>query len=243
MAEQEHPATVVLVHGACAGSWCWDLTGKELEARGIPHVAVDLPTVGAGVDPMLDYHADAAHVRGILDGIDGPVVLCGNSYGGVVITEASAGSSNVARLVYLAAFMLEADDEIPGSLLAEACPEFLAGLAFGDDGLATFNQELAKEVVFQQAPREVAQWAVDQFRPMAMGGGASTTMSAVGWHNIPSTFVVCSEDRAIQPDSQRRWAAERATESVELPYDHCPHISHPAEVAELLAKLATLATQ
>jgi pimeloyl-ACP methyl ester carboxylesterase len=213
--------------------------GKELAARGVPHVAVDLPTVGVGVDPMLDCHADAAHVRVILDGINGPVVLCGNSYGGVVITEASAGSSNVSHLVYLAAFMLEADDEIPGSLLRECFPEFLTGLAFGDDGLATFNQELAKEVGFQQAPPEVAQWAVDQFRPMAMGGGASTTVSAVGWHSIPSTYVVCAEDRALQPDSQRRWAAERASESVELPFDHCPHVSHPVEVAELLAKLAT----
>jgi pimeloyl-ACP methyl ester carboxylesterase len=86
MAEQGHAATVVLVHGACAGSWCWDATGKELSARGIEYVAVDLPTVAAGADPMFDCHTDAAHVRAILDGLDGPVVLCGNSYGGVVIT-------------------------------------------------------------------------------------------------------------------------------------------------------------
>jgi pimeloyl-ACP methyl ester carboxylesterase len=78
---------------------------------------------------------------------------------------------------------------------------------------------------------------------MAMGGGATTTVSAVGWRSIPSTYVVCSEDRSLQPDAQRRWAAERATEWIELPCDHCPQVSHPAETGDRLAKLATLVTQ
>src|SRR5579871_5973595 len=78
--------TVVLVHGALGGAWIWELVGKELDARGIAHVQVDLPSVGVDVDPTSDMHGDAAHVRAVIDGLSGPVVLCGNSYGGVVIT-------------------------------------------------------------------------------------------------------------------------------------------------------------
>src|SRR6478672_323225 len=102
--------TLVLVHGANAGSWCWDLIGPELDARGVRWVAVDRPTVADGVDPATDCHADAGHVRRVVDGIPGPVILCGNSYGGVVITEASAGHDRVRHLVYLAAFMPDESD-------------------------------------------------------------------------------------------------------------------------------------
>jgi pimeloyl-ACP methyl ester carboxylesterase len=237
VAESE-AATVVLVHGAGAGAWMWEPLGAELDGRGITHVEVDLPTVGIGVDPGLDVHADATYVRAVLDRLDGPVVLCGNSYGGVVITEASAGQPRVKRLVYLAAFMPDAGDELATFLTTNCTPEFVAGAEFGDDGLIRFDPELSKKFAFQQAPPEVATWAADRLRPMAMGFAGAPTVTAVGWRTIPSTYVVCSEDHSILPEAQRRWAAERATDSVEVPFDHCPQLSHPGEIADLLAPLA-----
>jgi pimeloyl-ACP methyl ester carboxylesterase len=231
--------TVVLVHGAGGGGWMWESLCAQLDAQGIEHVAVDLPSVGAGADPKLDAHSDAAYVRGVLDEIGGPVLLCGNSYGGVVITEASAGHTGVRRLVYLAAFMPDTDDAFPGFFTDNSTPEFLSGVIFGDDGLVSFDPELVKRLAFQQASPRIASAAVGQLRPMAMGMSGSPTLSGAGWHDIASTYVVCSEDRSILPDSQRRWGKERATDSVELPFDHCPHVSHPAEIAGLLAELAT----
>ncbi len=227
-------ATVVLVHGAGSGAWIWQALGQELDARGVAHLEVDLPTVGVGVDPTLDSHADAAYVRSLLDARDGPVVLCGNSYGGVVITEAAAGQPDVARLVYLAAFMPDADDELSGFMAGNSNPEFLAGTVIRDDGLVEFDVDLTKVLVFQQCSAEVTAWATSQMRPMAMNI-AATHVAAVAWHDIASTYVVCSEDRSIQPEAQRRWATERATDMVEVPFDHCPQVSHPAEVADLLA--------
>lgn len=85
-------ATVVFVHGAFGGAWCWEATNAALAALGIESVSVDLPTIGESVTPALDFHVDASHLREVVDGLDDPVVLCGNSYGGVVITEASAGA-------------------------------------------------------------------------------------------------------------------------------------------------------
>lgn len=232
-------ATVVLVHGAGGGAWMWGPLGAELDARGIDHVAVDLPTAAEGVDPTLDAHADAVHVRTVLDGLDGPLLLCGNSYGGVVITEASAGHPKVNRLVYLAAFMPDTEDEFLSFMLANSTPEFATGATFGDDGLIRFDPDMVKKLAFQQATSEVASWAAGQLRPMAMGGGGSPTMTGLGWKTIPSTYVVCAEDQSLLPGAQRRWAAERATDSVELPFDHCPHLSHPVEIADLITKLAT----
>ena len=242
MSGEQGVARVVLVHGAFGGAWCWDATSAALTALGIESVSIDLPTIGESVDPSLDFHADAKYVREILDGLDGPIVLCGNSYGGVVITEASAGAQNVVRLVYLAAFMLDEQDEVPGALLTHCTPEFLGGFAFGDNGLATFDPDTAEDVVFNQATRDAAQAAADRFRPMALSLGSTTALSAAGWRDIPSTYVVCSNDRSLQPDVQRRWAAQRATESIERPCDHCPQVSRPRETAELLASVAVTTT-
>ena len=233
------PATAVLVHGAGAGSWMWDAVRVELGARGVPSVAVDLPTVGEGVDPALDAHADAAYLRGVLDSVGTDVVLCGNSYGGVVITEAASAHAAVTRLVYLAAFMPDAEDDLVSFMVDNSSPEFLGGVVVRGDGLVEFDPALIIRLAAQQAPDDVAHTAAARLRPMAMASPSPPTVTGVSWRTIPSTYVVCGEDRSIKPESQRRWARQRASDSVELPFDHCPELSHPVEVAELLAKLAT----
>jgi pimeloyl-ACP methyl ester carboxylesterase len=237
MTDGEKP-TVVLVHGAGGGPWVWESLGKEFDARGIEHVEVDLATMDENGDRAADFHTDAAHVRAVVDGIKGPIVLCGNSYGGVVITEASAGHPRVQRLVYLAAGMPDAGEEVMTDLVSAGTPELLAGVSFGPYGGAMVDPEVVKKLAFQQASPEVANWAAAQLRPMSMGAGGSPTLEGVGWHSIPSTYVVSSEDRMLRPEVQRRWARARASETIEVPFDHCPQMSHPREVADILARSA-----
>jgi len=176
--------------------------GRGARRRGIDHVAVDLPTADAGVDPTLDAHADAVHVRTVLDGRR-PVASLRQLLWRVVITEASAGHPKVNRLVYLAAFMPDTEDEFLSFMLANSTPEFATGATFGDDGLIRFDPDMVKKLAFQQATSEVASWAAGQLRPMAMGGGGSPTMTGIGWKTIPSTYVVCAEDQSLLPGAQR----------------------------------------
>lgn len=231
-------ATVVLVHGLGAGAWIWEPLIQELRARDVEACAVDLPTVGEDTDPSFDFHTDAAHLRSVVENMNGPLVLCSNSYGGLVITEASAGHPNVMRLVYMAAFMPDADEDVL-SLLASACtPETLPQVIFRDDGLIDLDRELVNRLAFQQASAETAAWAVSKLRPVAMGAGGMPTVSGVGWQTIPSTYIICGRDKSIQPAVQRKWAENRATTFIEVPFDHCPQVSHPAEIADLLAEVA-----
>ena len=74
--------------------------------------------------------------------------------------------------------------------------------------------------------------------PISFGSDVSVSLPKALWERVPSTYVVCADDRSILPDAQRRWATERATEVIEWPSDHCPQLSHPDLVAELLEKLA-----
>jgi pimeloyl-ACP methyl ester carboxylesterase len=79
---------VVLVHGAWHGAWCWGAVQAELDARGVPTLAVDVPGHGASTLPFTDLAGDAAHVANIVARAARPVVLVGHSYGGAVIGEA-----------------------------------------------------------------------------------------------------------------------------------------------------------
>ena len=80
----------------------------QLEERGVRVLAVDLPSVGVDPAEPPDLSADAAAVTRVLDDTGGTFVVCGHSYGGMVITVAAAGRSDVVELVYLCAFMPDA---------------------------------------------------------------------------------------------------------------------------------------
>jgi len=231
-------ATIVLVPGAWSGTWIWSPLSDELTKRGVAHQAVDLVTVGDG-GAGLDVRDDAVHVRSVVDGIGGPVVLVGNSYGGAVISGASAGHASVRRLVYLAAMMPKAGEPLLEHIAGATAPDFDAGITLRDDGMLLMDGETELRTAFQQASAEMHD-LVRAHVGVPMSFGVDPTAAAltdVGWTTIPSTYVVCTEDHSILPDAQRRWADERASEVVEWPSDHCPQISHPDLVADLLEKL------
>src|SRR4051794_40223033 len=117
MSEDSKP-TVVLVHGAFAESGGWGPVAERLLAEG--HRVIAAP------NPLRSVAYDAAQVRALIDSIDGPVVLVGHSYGGMVISKAAAGAGNVKSLVFVAGFAPAPDDsaatlsgKFPGSTLAE----------------------------------------------------------------------------------------------------------------------------
>ncbi|HTF08800.1 MAG TPA: alpha/beta hydrolase [Asanoa sp.] len=113
--------TAVLVHGAFAESANWTGVVERLRAQAVDVVAV--------ANPLCSLPGDAAYVRDVLAPIDGPVVLVRHSYGGMVITEAAAGSDQVAGLVYVCAFAPEQGEsafdlsgKFPGALSARRWP-------------------------------------------------------------------------------------------------------------------------
>jgi len=228
-------ATVVLVHGAWGGSWIWGPLIRELDARGIASRAVDLPSVMES-SSLADVHDDAAHVRTLVDSIDTHVVLVGNSYGGAVISEASADCAKVTRLVYLAAFMPLARESLLAAMSENSFDHFGASITYRTDGRADLPVAAMEKYALQHAPPD----ALELFRrhanrPMSFGADPrNLALPAVGWATIPSTYVVCTDDLAIKPEAQRAWAKQRATDMVELVADHCPQLSCPVAIADIL---------
>ncbi len=230
-------ATVVLVHGAWAGSWTWRDVIAELDRQGVASIAVDLPTCNA-TEANVDFHDDARYVRSVIDEIEGPVVVSANSYGGLVMTEAAQEHPSVKHLVYIAAFMPSPEESMFEVASEAPNPEMNALLTFRDDGLVDLDAEADVKLSLQQAPKEAVDFFLENAgKPMSLHG-MDGSVTGAAWRTIPSTYVVCTEDRSLRPEAQLVWAKTRATDFVEWPSDHCPQHSHPDWVAELLADLA-----
>lgn len=219
---------VLLVHGLWHGAWAWDAVAAGLRDRGVPVRALDLP--------MRTLDGDAAVVRDALDTAAGPVVLAGHSYGGAVIT-AAGDHPAVGRLVYLAAFALTETESIsrvaPGEYTRPSDgPDPAAGMFVVDGEDVHMNAELAADVLYPGNQAAAAE-AARRVRPV---GRAlfSARPPAAAWRTRPATYVVCADDRMVDPALQRIMAARCAT-VLEWPGDHSPQVSRPGDVVELLA--------
>ena len=226
--------TIVLVHGAFHDHRCFDPLAEELRSRGLTALAPDRPGHGDSAEPLGDLDGDARAIERVLATVAGPVFLVGHSYGGAVISQVR--SPNVAARLFLAAFPLLAGESLmqPHEDVGQH-PETLlvAALAFHPDGTITIDPARAHDCFYADCDAAISALAVERLQPQAFAtfsGVASTSE----WQRLPSTYVVCTEDRAVAPSMQRALAA-RCTESIELAASHSPFLSQPARVAEILA--------
>ena len=227
--------TIVLVHGAFHDHRCFDALVGELESRGFTALAPDRPGHGDSADPLGDLDGDARAIERVLASIAAPVVLVGHSYGGAVISEVR--SQNVAARVYLAAIALLAGESVMQHGLGEYPPTPLVdALTFNADGTITVDPAKAHECFYADCDSATSARAVARLQPQA-AATFSGTVATSDWQRGPSTYVVCTDDRAIAPSFQRALAA-RCTESIELATSHSPFLSQPGRLAEMLAAVA-----
>lgn len=220
-------ATIVLVHGAFHGGWCWEPLLPELAARGIDAVTVDLP--------LTTLNDDAAAVVAVLDATDGPVTLLGHSYGGAPITVAGLHPS-VERLVYLTAMAPDDGQNATGTDV-QIGDDFMSAFRLADNGLPEVDPARAPEIFFPDVDPDTAAAFAARLRPGNTGGADLVERAA--WHERPSHYVVCADDPILLADSQRAIAARIGATVHELPGDHSPFLARPAALADVLAAIVT----
>lgn len=231
-------ASVVLVHGAWHGAWCFAALQQALDTRGVPSFAVDLPGHGASTLPLGDLHGDAAHVAEVLTALGRPVVLVGHSYGGAVVTHAAASAPGVKHLVYLAAFALEDGESVMSFLTAQPreAVALSASMRPGPEGSTVLDPATAVPALYGDAEASVVTAALARLSPQPL---ATMTQPVVGSPRagVPSTYVRCLRDASVHPNHQATMAA-RCTHSIDLDCDHSPFLSRTDDVADLLAAIA-----
>ncbi|MDH2426107.1 alpha/beta hydrolase [Sphaerisporangium sp. TRM90804] len=227
--------TVVLVHGAWAGTSSWD--GEVASLRRAGYVA------RAIANPLRGLTADAASVAAFLKTVPGPIVLAGHSYGGSVITNAAAGVPNVKALVYVDAAAPDVGETTgglsgPGSALGgdpgslyDTVPS--PGAPAGADDLY-LKQEVFVRSFASDLPRETAVrlWATQR----AASAAAFTTPSrAAAWKTIPSWYFVSTGDRIITRAAELSMARRARSTVTEFPGgSHLTLISHPDAVTTVI---------
>jgi pimeloyl-ACP methyl ester carboxylesterase len=222
---------IVLVHGAWADGSCWSKVIALLEAKGFHAVAVQ--------NPLTSFADDVAATKRIIALQDGPVVLVGHSYAGVVITEAG-NDPKVAGLVYVAAFAPGEGESI--NSVSKPYPPAPLGSELRPDaqGFLTATRKGIAEDMAQDLPEKEQQiLTATQGQTAAAVFGATVTTAA--WRSKPSWAVIAGNDRAIPPELEKDEAAAIKATSITLPTNHLAMLSHPREVAELIEQAAARA--
>jgi pimeloyl-ACP methyl ester carboxylesterase len=222
--------TLIFVHGACVrdAPWWWSRMIEPLAARGIASVAVPLPSCGEAGDGLGDLYADVEATREAIGGASGPVVLCGHSYGGMVITQAGA-DERVGHLVYVTSMMPRAGQSLADIVGADPAP----WMDPGDDGTVGVHPEIVAELFLQDCDEDTTQQALARLTRQSATPFGQPPLS-VAWQEKPSTCIVCTDDLAIPADLQRRRADPHAR-MVDFESGHHPFLSRPEAFADTLA--------
>ncbi|MBC7770187.1 MAG: alpha/beta hydrolase [Phycisphaerales bacterium] len=219
---------IVLVHGGFVDGSGWEGVYGILQKAGCNVSIVQNPTTS-----LAD---DVAVTKRMVDAQDGPVILVGHSYGGVVVTEAG-NNPRVTGLVYIAAFAPDKGESVsslisnppPGAPVPPIMPPqdgylFLDRTKFAASFAADVDAEKAAFMAASQVPWGVAALA-----------GAVTEPA---WKVKPSWYLVAGDDKMIPPSAQRMMAARAGSIVVEAPGSHAIYVSNPAIVGELIQRAA-----
>lgn len=218
---------VVLVHGLFADGSSWLDVIPHLQSRGLKVSSVQ--------NPLTTLPDAVAACERVLARQQGPTVLVGHSFSGMIVTEAGT-HPDVSALVYVAARAPDANEDY--AALAKRFPTAPAstGIVFdGDEGRLTEEAFLHDFAADLPASRARALFAVQwPFKKDLLAG--RTAQAA--WRSKPSYYAVSSNDRVIDPALQRFMAKRMSAKTIELEASHVSLISHPAEIAKLILDAA-----
>ena len=219
---------VVLVHGGFVDGSGWQGVYDLLSKQGYSVAVVQNPT--------LSLEDDVAVTRRVLDQQDGPVILVGHSYGGVVITEAGL-HNKVAGLVYITAFAPDKGESV-NALIADPPPGApVPPILPPRDGFLFLDRDKFYQSFAGDLSREQAQFMADSQVPWGVDalGGA---ISEPAWRVKPSWYLVATDDRMIPPPAQRAMSERAGATVTEHSGSHAIYVSEPGVVAAVIAQAA-----
>lgn len=218
---------VVLVHGLFADGSCWSEVIARLQPKGIQVTAVQ--------NPLTTLDDAVAETQRVLDRQDGPTVLAGHSFSGMIVTEAGV-HPNVSAVVYVAARAPDAEEDYAALASKFPTPPATAGIVFdGDEGRlseAAFLRDFAGDL---PEARARVLYAVQQPFHKALLTGKT---KHAAWRSKPSFYSVSTDDRTINPDLERFMAKRMGAKTIEVKASHLALISQPDTIAALILEAA-----
>ena len=214
---------VVLVHGLFADGSCWSEVIARLQAAGLNVTSVQ--------NPLTTLPDAVASAQRVLARQDGPTVLVGHSFSGMIVTEAGM-HPNVSALVYVAARAPDADEDYTALAKKFPAPPASAGIVFdGDEGRLSEEAFLRDFAGDLPAAKARVLYAVQEPFQKALLTGKITQAA---WRSKPSFYAVSTDDRTINPDLQRFMAKRMGAKTIEVKASHLSLISQPDMITGLI---------
>jgi pimeloyl-ACP methyl ester carboxylesterase len=189
---------------------------------------VPLPSCGEAGETLGDLYDDVDACRQAIVEADQPVVLCGHSYGGVIITEAGV-DDRVTHLLYMTSVMPDAGQSQADLIGPEPAP----WLAPSDDGTVGVNPDMIREFFLQDCDEVTTEHALSRLTRQSLTPFTQPPRQ-IAWHQKPATFIVCTEDLATPAQVQRR-RVRPGTRVLEFDAGHHPFLSRPDAFAHSIA--------
>jgi pimeloyl-ACP methyl ester carboxylesterase len=216
---------VVLVHGAFVDGSSWNGVIAKLQQKGYHVSSVQ--------NPLTSLADDVAATRRVLARQNGPTLLVGHSWGGVVITEAGANAPNVAGLVYVAAIAPDVH-ESTADLMKRAEPTPASqGITADPTGFLWLDRTRYHADFAADVPENLTRVLATAQQPIA-AAAFSETVSQVGWREKPSWYVLTTKDRAVSPAVQKFMADRMGAKIVPIASSHLAPVSHAGAVADAI---------
>ena len=221
--------TLLFVHGACVrdADWWWSRMIEPLAGYGIRTAAVALPSCGEAGDALGDLADDVQACREAIRDAAGPVLLCGHSYGGVVITEAGA-DERVTQLIYVTSVMPDAGQSQAALIGTEPAPWLRP-----DESTVGVDPDMIREYFLQDCDHATVEQAIARLTRQSLAPFGQSPRE-IAWRSTPSSYVVCTDDLAT-PAEVQRGRIRPGTHQVEFDAGHHPFLSQPDAFAQLLA--------
>jgi pimeloyl-ACP methyl ester carboxylesterase len=217
---------IVLVHGAFADGSGWKAVSDILSKDGYK-VSIVQP-------PETSLPDDVAATNRVLNAQDGPTVLVGHSYGGIIITAAGA-NPHVKNLVYVAAFQPDTGESLAS--LGDSMPPASKAIRPSTDGFLYLEPTLFHADFAADLPAEEADvMAHSQVYVSVRAATAPATSPA--WKTKPSFAIVATMDRAINPELERSMYKRANSRTTEVVSSHAVYMSHPDAVAAVIEQAA-----
>jgi pimeloyl-ACP methyl ester carboxylesterase len=218
---------VVLVHGLFADGSCWSEVIARLQTSGLNVTSVQ--------NPLTTLAEAVASAERVLARQDGPTVLVGHSFSGMIVSEAGM-HSNVSALVYVAARAPDAAEDYAALAKTFPTPPATAGIVFdGDEGRLSEEAFLRDFAGDLPAAKAKVLYATQQPFNKALLAGKTTNAA---WRSKASYYAVSTEDRTINPDLERFMAKRMGAKTIEVKASHLSLISRPNEITQLILEAA-----
>lgn len=231
---------IVLVSGAWHGAWCWERLAPLLRARGHRVLTPELAATGADdSDPRrVTLDTWARQIVEVLQGEGSPALLVGHSRGGAVISRvAELAPERIARLVYLAAYLLEDGDSVAEAARRDAGSLIAPNMVPAETGVTcTLRPEVIREAFYGDCDEATVRFATERLRPEPLRPLATAVRhTSENFGRVPRAYVECTRDRTISLEAQRAMRRALPCDPVfTLESGHSPFLSRPEELAQVL---------